>query len=246
MPRPRYMWLEKFLLCFRSISAGPLRGQCVRAHRSGDSFQPPPLHRPQRRHQCLLLPWGCLFPLGEALYRTPLLSPAAAGCGGSVGVRDAPTLCSAETSRNPWQTPAQRSWPPPSLSPPGEASGKALFSPKTVPAIFLLTPDLLCLLRACTSAASPPAWPPPPQAPWVFFLPLFPLRPSLWNCAMEHIVSAQPGPLALALGLSFVSAFKERNHCCAEPADQPRLLRDRAAGAGKKGTFGASCMEGKG
>lgn len=86
----------------------------------------------------------------------------------------------------------------------------------------------------------------PPPSPLGVFLPLFPLCPSLRNCAMEHIVSAEPGPLALALGLSFVSAFKERNHCCAEPASQPRLLRDRAAGVGKKGTFGASCMEGKG
>lgn len=96
MPRPRYMWFDKFLLCFRSISAGPLRGQCVRADRSGDGCQLPPLHHPRRRHQwLLLLPSGCLLALGEAVSRTRLLSPSAAACGSSVGLRDVPNalLC---------------------------------------------------------------------------------------------------------------------------------------------------------
>lgn len=209
MPRPRYMWFDKFLLCFRSISAGPLRGQCARADRSGDACQLPPLHRPQQRHQwLLLLPSGCLFALGKAVYRTQLLSPAAAGCSGSVGVRDAPALCSAETSRNPWQNPAQRPWPLPGLSPPKRCVRKSPVLSQTSPSNFPTRPRPPPFAQGLHLGYIPTCMAPP--SPLGVFLPPSPLGLSLWNCAMKHIVSAEPRDLSLALGLSFVSAFKER------------------------------------
>lgn len=89
-----------------------------------------------------------------------------------------------------------------------EAARKALFSPKLVPAISPLPPDPLYLLRACTSAASPPAWPPEPP-PGCFSLPFSPLSFPLQLCSGAHCVW-EPPDLSLALGLNFVFAFKER------------------------------------
>lgn len=123
-----------------------------------------------------------------------------------------------------------------------EATRKALFSPKLVPAISPLPPDPLYLLRACTSAASPPAWPPEPP-PRVFFSPLLPSVLPFAIVQWSTLCLGAPGPLPGSRA-QFCLCFQRKRETAAELSP--------TAGPGccgmvqrEKGTPGASGMEGK-
>lgn len=218
VPRLRCLWFGKFLLCFPLVSAGPLRGQCVRADQSRagrqllrggtSSFSPCP---------------GLPVSAGRSLSEEPAPLPCCCwllwgGC------EMPPVLLSSvatEMKTKPCQSPAPCCWPHP----------KSPTIPKRLPATTTLAPDPLQLLpppRFCPL----PAW-----GPRFFFLFFFlPLPPSpsipLRLCNEAHCVCKVPGPLP-GSGLRFVSAFKEgkRNRCRAEPGARPLLLPDHAAGS---------------
>lgn len=166
---------------------------------------------------------GCLFALGEAISRTQLLFPAAAA-----------TSCSAERRGNPWQSPAWCSWPPPSLNPPSRGSWKSPALPQTASAIALRAPDPLHLLKAGTSAASPPAW--PPETPRVVFPPFLLSVVFLiaqWSTLCLQALGSLPGSWAW-----FCLCLQRKRETAAELSP--------TAGPGSRELAGASGMEGKG
>ncbi|KAM9595690.1 uncharacterized protein ACIBXB_001637 [Morphnus guianensis] len=200
------MWFDKFLLCFHSISAGPLEDSVCGLIGAGMAASC--LHSiiPSRGTSGFSSCLRGACSRWEKLFRGPSSSPLLPLAAAAPWVCEVPpTLCSAETSRNPWQTPAQRSRPPPGLSLPSRGSQKSPVLPQTGSSNFPAPPGPLHLLRACTSAASPPAYPPPGCFSPPFSPPSFPLQlRSGAHCVWE------PPDLSLALGLSFVFAFRER------------------------------------